>query len=86
MFDSRCDLAALVYERDPESRVSPGKVQLLENIDACGSISAAGRAEPVDAWWNAVSSGNASLCRRVTKPSARFSSNSPALAMVMRSV
>jgi molybdate transport system regulatory protein len=29
---------------DPESRIGPGKIELLENIEACGSISAAGRA------------------------------------------
>lgn len=29
---------------DPEGRIGPGKIQLLENIAACGSISAAGRA------------------------------------------
>ena len=29
---------------DPEGRIGPGKIQLLENIQACGSISAAGRA------------------------------------------
>src|ERR1700738_2035288 len=29
---------------DPEGRIGPGKIQLLENIHACGSISAAGRA------------------------------------------
>lgn len=29
---------------DRESRIGPGKVLLLENIHACGSISAAGRA------------------------------------------
>jgi molybdate transport system regulatory protein len=29
---------------DPEGRIGPGKIQLLEQIDACGSISAAGRA------------------------------------------
>ena len=33
----RIDLAA-------EARIGPGKIQLLENIEACGSISAAGRA------------------------------------------
>jgi molybdate transport system regulatory protein len=27
-----------------EARIGPGKIQLLENIEACGSISAAGRA------------------------------------------
>jgi molybdate transport system regulatory protein len=27
-----------------EARIGPGKIQLLENIDTCGSISAAGRA------------------------------------------
>jgi molybdate transport system regulatory protein len=29
---------------DPEGRIGPGKIQLLESIEACGSISAAGRA------------------------------------------
>lgn len=29
---------------DPEGRIGPGKIQLLENIRATGSISAAGRA------------------------------------------
>ena len=29
---------------DREGRIGPGKIQLLEQIDACGSISAAGRA------------------------------------------
>lgn len=29
---------------DPESRIGPGKIELLETIEACGSISAAGRA------------------------------------------
>jgi molybdate transport system regulatory protein len=29
---------------DPEGRIGPGKIQLLENIQATGSISAAGRA------------------------------------------
>ncbi|WP_398467236.1 winged helix-turn-helix domain-containing protein [Tardiphaga sp.] len=29
---------------DPEGRIGPGKIQLLENIAATGSISAAGRA------------------------------------------
>jgi molybdate transport system regulatory protein len=29
---------------DPEGRIGPGKILLLENIQACGSISAAGRA------------------------------------------
>src|SRR3984885_9879988 len=29
---------------DPEGRIGPGKIQLLEKIQACGSISAAGRA------------------------------------------
>ena len=27
-----------------EARIGPGKIQLLENIESCGSISAAGRA------------------------------------------
>jgi molybdate transport system regulatory protein len=29
---------------DSEGRIGPGKIQLLENIRACGSIAAAGRA------------------------------------------
>ena len=29
---------------DPEGRIGPGKIELLEQIKACGSISAAGRA------------------------------------------
>jgi len=29
---------------DSEGRIGPGKIQLLENIRSCGSISAAGRA------------------------------------------
>jgi molybdate transport system regulatory protein len=29
---------------DPEGRIGPGKIQLLETIHTCGSISAAGRA------------------------------------------
>jgi molybdate transport system regulatory protein len=29
---------------DPEGRIGPGKIRLLENIHQCGSISAAGRA------------------------------------------
>jgi molybdate transport system regulatory protein len=29
---------------DPEGRIGPGKIRLLEEIDSCGSISAAGRA------------------------------------------
>ncbi len=29
---------------DSDSRIGPGKIQLLEKIDSCGSISAAGRA------------------------------------------
>jgi molybdate transport system regulatory protein len=29
---------------DAEGRIGPGKIQLLEKIQACGSISAAGRA------------------------------------------
>jgi molybdate transport system regulatory protein len=29
---------------DPEGRIGPGKIRLLETIESCGSISAAGRA------------------------------------------
>jgi len=34
----------LRIDLDTEGRIGPGKIQLLENIRACGSISAAGRA------------------------------------------
>jgi molybdate transport system regulatory protein len=35
---------SLRIDLDGEDRIGPGKIQLLENIQACGSISAAGRA------------------------------------------
>jgi len=35
---------SLRIDLDPEGRIGPGKILLLENIRACGSISAAGRA------------------------------------------
>src|SRR5260221_11458050 len=35
---------SLRIDLNPEGRIGPGKIQLLENIDKCGSISAAGRA------------------------------------------
>src|SRR5260370_21823352 len=35
---------SLRIDMDGEDRIGPGKIQLLENIQACGSISAAGRA------------------------------------------
>jgi molybdate transport system regulatory protein len=35
---------SLRIDLDPEGRIGPGKIQLLESIRACGSISAAGRA------------------------------------------
>jgi molybdate transport system regulatory protein len=35
---------SLRIDLDTESRIGPGKIQLLENIDKFGSISAAGRA------------------------------------------
>ena len=43
---SRASLPSLSVriDLDTESRIGPGKVQLLETIQACGSISAAGRA------------------------------------------
>jgi molybdate transport system regulatory protein len=34
----------LRIDLDPKGRIGPGKIQLLESIQACGSISAAGRA------------------------------------------
>jgi molybdate transport system regulatory protein len=35
---------SLRIDLDPEGRIGPGKIRLLESIDTCGSISAAGRA------------------------------------------
>jgi molybdate transport system regulatory protein len=35
---------SLRIDLDPEGRIGPGKIELLEQIHACGSISAAGRA------------------------------------------
>jgi molybdate transport system regulatory protein len=35
---------SLRIDLDEEGRIGPGKIRLLENIDNCGSISAAGRA------------------------------------------
>jgi molybdate transport system regulatory protein len=35
---------SLRIDFDPEGRIGPGKIELLEQIAACGSISAAGRA------------------------------------------
>ena len=52
---------------DTEARIGPGKIQLLENIRACGSISAAGRAMGMSckrAWDDLVDEINR-ICRRV---------------------
>ena len=35
---------SLRIDFDPEGRIGPGKIELLEHIASCGSISAAGRA------------------------------------------
>lgn len=35
---------SLRIDFDPEGRIGPGKIELLEQIQTCGSISAAGRA------------------------------------------
>src|SRR6476661_2930985 len=35
---------SLRIDLDPKGRIGPGKIQLLESIHTCGSISAAGRA------------------------------------------
>ena len=50
---------------DPEGRIGPGKIQLLENIEACGSISAAGRAMDMSykRAWDLVDEINR-ICRR----------------------
>jgi molybdate transport system regulatory protein len=50
---------------DTEGRIGPGKIQLLENIHACGSISAAGRAMDMSykRAWDLVDEINR-ICRR----------------------
>jgi molybdate transport repressor ModE-like protein len=63
-------LVGAMYVRidlDTEARIGPGKIQLLENIRACGSISAAGRAMGMSckrAWDDLVDEINR-ICRRV---------------------
>src|ERR1700723_1386448 len=51
---------------DPEGRIGPGKILLLENIDACGAISAAGRAMNMSykRAWDLVAETNR-ICGRV---------------------
>jgi molybdate transport system regulatory protein len=50
---------------DTEGRIGPGKIRLLENIRACGSISAAGRAMDMSykRAWDLVDEINR-ICRR----------------------
>jgi hypothetical protein len=50
---------------DADCRIGPGKIQLLEQIHACGSISAAGRAMqmPYKRAWHLVDEINR-ICRR----------------------
>jgi molybdate transport repressor ModE-like protein len=57
---------------DPESRIGPGKIQLLEKIEACGSISAAGRAMDMSykrAWMRSIAS--AGMPRLSGRPEAK---------------
>jgi molybdate transport system regulatory protein len=51
---------------DTEGRIGPGKVQLLENIHLCGSISAAGRAMNMSykRAWDLVDEINR-ICKRI---------------------
>ncbi len=51
---------------DTEGRIGPGKIQLLENIHTCGSISAAGRAMDMSykRAWDLVDEIN-KICGRV---------------------
>ena len=50
---------------DTEDRIGPGKIQLLENIRSCGSISAAGRSMNMSykRAWDLVDEINR-ICRR----------------------
>ena len=54
-----------MYLLDSDDRIGPGKIQLLENIRACGSISAAGRAMDMSykRAWDLVDEINR-ICRR----------------------
>src|SRR5258708_13682340 len=54
---------------DSEGRIGPGKIQLLENIRECGSISAAGRAMNMSykRAWDLVDEINR-ICRRAAVP------------------
>jgi molybdate transport system regulatory protein len=56
---------AIRLDLDAECRIEPTKIQLLEQIHACGSISAAGRAMgmPYRQAWNLVDEINR-VCRR----------------------
>jgi len=56
---------SLRIDLDTGGRIGPGKIQLLENIRACGSISAAGRAMSMSykRAWDLVSEINR-ICRR----------------------
>ena len=49
----------------PKGRIGPGKIRLLENINSCGSISAAGRAMKMSykRAWDLVDEINR-ICRR----------------------
>jgi molybdate transport system regulatory protein len=42
--DASLPTLSLRIDLDDEGRIGPGKIQLLENIQQCGSIAAAGRA------------------------------------------
>jgi molybdate transport system regulatory protein len=57
---------SLRIDLDAEARIGPGKIQLLENIRACGSISAAGRAMNMSykRAWDLVDETNR-ICGRV---------------------
>ncbi|OPH84009.1 winged helix-turn-helix domain-containing protein [Nitrobacter vulgaris] len=55
----------LRIDLDPECRIGPGKIQLLESIQTCGSISAAGRAMDMSykRAWDLVDETNR-ICRQ----------------------
>src|ERR1700758_4539703 len=55
---------------DPEGRIGPGKIRLLENINSCGSISAAGRAMIMSykRAWDLVDEVNRVCGRAAVKP------------------
>jgi molybdate transport system regulatory protein len=61
---------SLRIDLDAQGRIGPGKIQLLENIRSCGSISAAGRAMNISyrRAWTLVDEINRTCGRAAVEP------------------